>query len=298
MTVPRYTDFYLGYILPEKNSLYYEMGFYSGYQTVQNPYNAAKLNIYDSYCSGLNLMILSKMPTPDNNIPPPVILTPPTATRIPTPTTTPKPTITPTPTAQELATKQPSSGNEDSNNMPTDVSDHWAKDYIVKLISKGFVSGYQDGTIRPDKDITRAEITKLIAKMLYLEPSNTSTKRFADSSKFQDWAKGYINAISEDGIIMGYKDNTFRPNNKLTRMEMVVIILRALGYKDLKQMSLDFKDKKAIPDWASGYVAKAVELSIVNGYQDGSFKPNKNITRAEAFTIIIKGLELKKVIVQ
>jgi hypothetical protein len=200
--------------------------------------------------------------------------------------------------SQELSTKQPSAGNEDSDNIPTDVSDHWSKEYIVKLISKGFVSGYQDGTIRPDNDITRAEITKLIAKMLYLEPSETSTKSFADSSKFQDWAKGYIQAVSENGIIMGYNDNTFRPNNKLTRKEMVVIILRTLGYKDLKQMPLDFKDSSSIPDWAAGYVAKAVELDIVKGYQDGSFKPDRNITRAEAFTIIIKGLELKKVMVQ
>ncbi|MDP4181267.1 MAG: S8 family serine peptidase [Bacillota bacterium] len=175
-----------------------------------------------------------------------------------------------------------------------DISNHWAKDNILTLISRGIINGYPDNTIRPDKEISRAEIAKLIATMLNLEATAAPDLKFTDKSEIPSWASGYIDALIKKGIIQGYSDNTFRASKYVTRLEMAIIIMRALGYTDIKPSSVTgFKDAKTIPSWASGYVEQGNNLMLFKGYSDSTFRPDKNITRAEAFTIIAKALEHK-----
>ncbi len=173
----------------------------------------------------------------------------------------------------------------------TDISNHWAKESILSLLTKGIIDGYPDKTIRPDKEITRAEIAKLIVTMLNLAPAGTPDMKFTDKAKIPSWALGYIDVLTRKGIIQGYNDNTFRASNNVTRKEMAVIIMRALGYKDAAPSGpINFKDAKSIPPWAINYVGKGAELGIFNGYTDSTFKPDKYITRAEVFKIIDNSL--------
>jgi len=175
-----------------------------------------------------------------------------------------------------------------------DIAGHWAQEYIEKLIKRGFINGYNDGTIKPNNSITRAEIVKILVSAAGYEPSGKKASSFADNNKIPSWAMGYVITAAEKGIVKGYDGNEFRPSGLVTRAEMTVMIMRALGYEMTDKNVLKFKDTNTIPSWAAGYISKAYEMKIVQGYTDNEFKPNKVITRAEAFVIIEKCLSLKK----
>lgn len=217
-----------------------------------------------------------------------------------TPAVTATPTVTPTatPTASVTATATPTPDTvvEQKETIPaavySDISNHWAKDFINDLISKNILSGYQDGTIKPDKNISRAELTTIVAKAMGLKSAENPVLDFADKASIPSWAAGYIAVAKEKGIVLGYNDKTFGPNKNCTRQEAVTIIMNAfkLGESDNK---LKFKDEKEISGWAYKSVAKLTESKIIDGYPDNTFKPGENITRAEVFSVLSKCLKTK-----
>jgi len=198
---------------------------------------------------------------------------------------TPNPTPTP-------AVTEPVVTNVPGANPFSDLPDtHWAKDNILELVAKKIIAGYTDGTVRPDAQITRAEMAVVIVKSIGLEPVETPDLKFKDAKDIASWAAGYVQTAVEKNIIVGYEDNTFRPANKMTREEMVVMVLKAYMYEVSENAELSFTDKADVGSWSAGYVAKAVELGFVKGYPDNTFKPKNNVTRAEAATVIVKCLK-------
>lgn len=206
-------------------------------------------------------------------------------------TSTPKVTPTVTPTATATPTAAPTDANvvEENETIPaavySDISNHWAKDFINDLLSKNILSGYEDGTIRPDKNISRAELTTLVVRAMGLKPSENPVLDFADKDSIPSWAAGYIALAKENGIISGYEDKTFRADKICTREEAVTILMNAfkLGESDNE---IKFEDAKDISAWAYKALAKAIESGIVNGYPDNTFKPRNNIKRAEIFALL------------
>ena len=168
-------------------------------------------------------------------------------------------------------------------NIPTDLAGHWAKDSIMKLINVGVVTGYPNGTFKPGKAVTRAEFTVMLVKALNLEAK--AGKIFEDSRKH--WAKDSISIAATHGIISGYNENTFSPDELITREQAAVIIARATKL-ELVTGELNFTDRQAISPWAKPGVAVAVKDSYISGYPDGSFRPQSNTTRAEAAVMIVK----------
>lgn len=175
-----------------------------------------------------------------------------------------------------------------------DVAGHWAEEFITKLAARNIVSGYPDGSIRPDIEITRAEMSVIAVKAAGLEPVKEVSMTFADADKIPEWAAGYVQAGVEAGIIAGYEDNTFRAAQNLTREEMVVLIMKAFEYGVSENPEFSFIDADDIGAWSEAFVAKSVELEFVVGYPDNTFKPKKSVTRAEAFTVLIKAIEEKE----
>ncbi|HIW33340.1 MAG TPA: S-layer homology domain-containing protein [Candidatus Paenibacillus intestinavium] len=168
----------------------------------------------------------------------------------------------------------------------SDVTDHWAKDAINLAVAKSIVNGYTDGTFQPNKNITRAEFTKLIATALDL-PVASNELTFKDAASIQVWAVPFVKQAVNAGIITGYQDETFRANNNITRAEMAVMVVKALNITELASADeLTFKDSDAIPTYAKSYVATAVKLGLVTGLTTDTFGPNGQATRAEAVTII------------
>ncbi|MBJ6360127.1 S-layer homology domain-containing protein [Paenibacillus sp. GCM10012307] len=103
------------------------------------------------------------------------------------------------------------------------------------------------------------------------------------------WAKGYITKALEAGFVTGYTDSTFRPEQKVTRVEYVTMLGRALGLSSKQSQSI-FVDQDKIPSWGAPYVAAAVEAGIIQGYEDHTFRSEQKIKRAEATVIAIRSI--------
>ena len=167
--------------------------------------------------------------------------------------------------------------------LPTDLAGHWAKDSIAKLINARVISGYPDGTFQPDKTISRAEFTVMLVKALKLEPKADSD--FKDTAAH--WARESIGTAAAHGLISGYDQNSFGPDDNITREQAAVIIARATQL-ETKDQTLNFTDAQQIASWALSGVTAAVNKSYLSGYPDNSFRPQGNTTRAEAAIIIAK----------
>ena len=154
------------------------------------------------------------------------------------------------------------------------TTDHYA--YIV---------GYEDGTIRPQNNITRAEVATIFFRLL---TDNARERYWSTTNDFSDiaaesWYNNAISTLSNMGIINGYEDGTFKPNAPITRAEFTAIATRFFDYE--AEYDGAFNDVSARA-WYADYVQAAVDMGLVDGYPDGGFHPDAYITRAEACTIV------------
>ncbi|WP_058302784.1 S-layer homology domain-containing protein [Gorillibacterium timonense] len=172
----------------------------------------------------------------------------------------------------------------------TDIAGHWGENAIRNAAGKKLITGYPDGTFKPNGAITREEFTVMLAKALGLKASG-STLSFADEAKIGAWAKEAVAQAMEAGIVSGYKDGSFRPNERITRAEMATMIARALKLPLEAQVATSFADDAAIPQWAKAAVEAMYQLGIVNGRSSDKFVPNDTATRAEAVTMLMRVLE-------
>ena len=151
-----------------------------------------------------------------------------------------------------------------------------------------YVMGYPDGTVQPGGYITRAEASTIFFRLLTDETREqywATTNAYSDV-KSGDWYNNAISTLSNAGIVSGYPDGTFRPNAPITRAEMSKII--ALFAK-LDKTTDRFSDIAG--HWAEAYIKLAAGNGWIEGYPDGTFKPQQNITRAETVTMINRVLE-------
>ncbi|TEB08244.1 Cellulosome-anchoring protein precursor [Pelotomaculum schinkii] len=167
-----------------------------------------------------------------------------------------------------------------------DIAGHWAQENIEKLVATGAVNGYPDDTFRPDSSITRAEFVTVLVKACKLEPQQG--KIFADTQ--EHWAKDSISTASFHGIIDGYSDEAFGPDDPVTREQAAVMVVKAAKLAAPLSNGTSFTDSAEISGWATGAVAAAVQNGVINGYPDNTFRPKADTTRAEAVTIIVKAL--------
>ena len=151
-----------------------------------------------------------------------------------------------------------------------------------------FLVGYAEGTFGPERNMTRAEVTTMFARLLteQIEADKTYSSTFNDVAK-NCWAANYIGYMQQFGIVTGYTDGSFRPNAPVTRAEFAAIASR---FEKLTQGSKSFTD---VPDthWAVKYINFAATRGWVTGYADGTFKPEHSITRAEVAAVTCRLLE-------
>ncbi|CAH2215100.1 S-layer homology domain-containing protein [Tepidibacter aestuarii] len=169
----------------------------------------------------------------------------------------------------------------------SDINNHWAANQIKSLVNKGIVSGYSDGTFKPDNYITRAEFISLINKAFNFKLVYNIDYKDVSS---QDWFYEDLRKAKAKGYISGYEDNTMRPNNKITRQEVAVIMAKVLNKQNSNKAYVcnNFKDSYKIADWSKKSIGALVDSKNMSGYPDGTFGPEKYITRAEAVTVIYK----------
>lgn len=175
------------------------------------------------------------------------------------------------------------------NNEVTGKTD---KDGIIILPAvehKAYIVGYEDGTFRPDGDMTRAEAAAIFARMVSEEKDEkiSGNHSFTDISK-NAWYADYIGYLAKYNIIKGYEDGTFRPDAPVTRAEFTAMTVRYYDlFNEVKYPANTTKYTDVNGSyWAVKDISYATNEKWINGYADGSFKPDTNITRAEVVTVV------------
>ncbi|MEN6392138.1 MAG: S-layer homology domain-containing protein [Syntrophomonas sp.] len=169
---------------------------------------------------------------------------------------------------------------------PVDLAGHWAHDCIMALLAHGHIKGYPDGTIRPDQEITRAEAAVLLVSILGFQDYPLTSTASPYSDELPEWARKAILITAEKGLMKGYPDGTFKPDQRITRAEMCAALMHCFPEFKCTGEAPTFADQDSIPEWALPFIQAAAFNKIVTGYPDNTFQPQGWIKRGEAFTII------------
>ena len=161
-------------------------------------------------------------------------------------------------------------------------------EYVPKWLNTedhfAYIVGYEDGEVKPNNNITRAEVATIFFRLLTDDARAYywSTDSGFSDVKPGDWYNNAVSTMVNAGILNGYSDGTFKPNANITRAEFATIAARFLS----NSYSLNDRFYDTEGHWAEPYINRAAEVGWINGYNDGSFKPDRAITRAEAVTLV------------
>lgn len=164
------------------------------------------------------------------------------------------------------------------NSLKFNTEDHFA-----------FVNGYPDGTVKPTGDVTRAEVAAILYRVMDADCVKTyETTRCSFSDVVRgDWFNLYVATLENAGVIVDTRTNgKFRPNEAITRAELAAMLAQ---FADIKSAANSFNDVSA-RHWASDEIAVCAKMGWINGYPDGSFRPDATITRAEMMAMINRAL--------
>ncbi len=171
----------------------------------------------------------------------------------------------------------------------TDVNPgDWFYDNVMNAVANGYMSGNGDGTFGPRNTATRAQFASALAcAMGYEAPEDTSTIEtpFIDVDA-NDWYAGAVNFCYDEGIISGYEDTTFRPDQTITRQEAAAMLNNAFGLEASTDVS-QFTDAGRIASWATAHVGAVANAELMNGDVAGTFRPTGTLTRAELASILM-----------
>jgi PKD repeat protein len=167
---------------------------------------------------------------------------------------------------------------------------HWASEYMETLKDNGVIRGYTGGDLQPDQAITRAELLKMAMEAADLSISGHTFEGIFSDVKSTDWFDAYAEKGYGYGIVSGYSDGTFRPNDSVTRAEATKIILEAFEV-DFQRYGADLFPDVDQGSWYEDYIGTAYTLGLVSGHEDGSFYPDWSMTRGEASKIIALAMQ-------
>lgn len=169
----------------------------------------------------------------------------------------------------------------------------WAKEAIVYLAEKKIINGVGDGKFAPDDNVTRAEMAKMISGA-FLTKAEAGENPFNDVAE-DDWSCEYIKKAYSAGIITGYEDGSFRPNDVITRQDAAVMLYRAAKYFNIDfyaEVANYFMDEAEFADYAVEAINSMYNMGFINGVGDGKFAPNDMTTRAQTAKMIYGMLQM------
>lgn len=173
----------------------------------------------------------------------------------------------------------------------TDIAGHWAEASIREAVKQGIITGYPNGSFQPNRNVTRAEFTVMLANALKLQNTEAALS-FKDSDRIGPWAKAAVAQAVALGIIQGDNNSNFRPEAPITRAEMAVMLARALHLAPVAR-SAGFTDDRDIPAWAVGAAAEMKKSGLMQGKGNNNFFPKEAATRAETVTVLLRMLAAK-----
>ena len=187
--------------------------------------------------------------------------------------------------------------NDGSENTPavtlpagefTDTVNHWAKDSIKQMGVLGYIDGMGDGTFRPDGTVTKGQFIKMVIAAMDLPVGSSSGH----------WSQAYVNTATAANILSKNINvsSAAALDEPISREEMASVVARAVEYKngEAKSATSSFTDADSISAWAAADVSAASSMAIVTGFEDGSFRPNDDATRAQAATMLARLVNIIK----
>ncbi|NQS76156.1 MAG: S-layer homology domain-containing protein [Peptococcaceae bacterium] len=227
-----------------------------------------------------------------------------------------QPSAQPKPDAEKEHPVQPEPGAKEEQPVPTgpqeqpapveqvvqsqpfnDITNHWARESIALMAEKGITAGYDDGSFRPDAQVTRSEIATMLVRLLQPQAASAQDlqfvkESFADAGDIPDWALADVAAALREGLVSGYPQgdgaSNFAGSRDVNRAELAVMMGRIVEMKlgQVQQGPLDFADNDLIPDWAQSSINIVSAVGIAGGYPDQTFRAGQPVTRAEAASMM------------
>ncbi len=189
----------------------------------------------------------------------------------------------------------PSTPTNTNNNSFIDVPQtHWAYTYIEEMVKQGILTGYGDGNFGPEDTISRAQLATILCRVGGIDVSNNTFNTFVDVSN-NDWYAPYIEGGKYylNGYVIGGKEY-YKPNDNAIREDISIALVKLNGYDtsiyDEVALKNKFNDFSSISTDARKYVYAAVTNNLISGYDDGSFKGQGSVTRAEAATMFYRAI--------
>jgi len=171
-----------------------------------------------------------------------------------------------------------------------DIQGHWAEKAIDIFAKLHLISGYENGTFKPDGHITRAEFAVILSHVFDITGGDNAKAELKDVGSH--WAKEAIAKLIKAGVINGYKDGTFRPGNTITREEMVVMLSRIVNLDNVTKDTSKGRFNDLNGTYAAEEIKAVAQAGIISGKGGGKFDPHNKATRAEALQIILNVLKL------
>lgn len=175
-----------------------------------------------------------------------------------------------------------------------DTQGHWAESCITQLVRQDIITGYRDGSFRPNLYINRAEFATIVGKTFPKTVQLQKSIQFVDVPTYY-WAYDQILAASQAGFLSGYPGNIFKPNQRISRSQVLVALANGLNYSPRQNvdatLKASFVDANAIPLYARKSIAAATEKRLVVNYPNvKSLNPNKTATRADVAAFLCQAL--------
>ncbi|MFD1886517.1 S-layer homology domain-containing protein [Paenibacillus wenxiniae] len=168
----------------------------------------------------------------------------------------------------------------------SDTQNHWARNVLNEWQTKGFISGFADGSLKPDQSVTRSQLAALINKAYGF--TRTTSIQYTDVQT-SDWYYNDVAIARAQGYMEGYKDSTFQPNKQVSRQELAVILTTLKKLKSSSSANSMF-DTQNSPQWSKGSIGAVLDSGLMKGDEKG-FRPRDITTRAEAVTVLDRSMQ-------
>ena len=177
-----------------------------------------------------------------------------------------------------------------------DIQGHFAESYINELLSYNAINGYEDGSFRPNGNVTKAEFVAMAVRAFSVSAAQSDVA-FSDVSP-ADWYHNVILAMASNNIVSGY-DGKFNPNSFITRQEAAIILSNLMSFRhiDASDAASNYNDSFLIGDWAKTAVNKVTSSAIMQG-DNNKFRPLDSITRGETAAVIARLAKLPGMILE
>ncbi|WP_052329654.1 carbohydrate binding domain-containing protein [Thermicanus aegyptius] len=170
--------------------------------------------------------------------------------------------------------------------VKSEIQNHWAKQQLEKWISQGLLTGYADGSFKPDGEMTRAEFVQIVNNLFGFTEESDNTFTDVDPKK---WYARPIAIAKSANYISGFPDGSFRPNQAITREQVAYILADLFYLPDVEEKTLsNFLDMNRVSDYAKDAFIRLIGNGYLQGYPDQTIRPQQEVTRAEVVALLDK----------